>query len=271
MYRGSRKHILDWTSRLTFLPELLQLVRPLDVRVTADSAWMPRGYREPDEARLEEWGHLLLPNSKAWPELQKWWLVHERGANTPNWDLVLACEIEGRPGLLLVEAKANHPELSEKGKELNQTPSQKSTENHERIAAAIAEARAGLQEFDAGIAISIDSHYQLSNRLAFAWKLATLNVPTILLYLGFTGDSGIADAGPPFTTDQSWQDAFTAYAKGVVPATILERRLDVGPSPIWVIVRSWQVLEQSPPRPVALQATRSHNDGPECDCSHASK
>ncbi len=43
--------------------------------------------------------------------LRKWWLVHERGANTPNWDIAAGCEIEGKTGVILVEAKANVPEL----------------------------------------------------------------------------------------------------------------------------------------------------------------
>jgi hypothetical protein len=33
-------------------------------------------------------------------------------ANTPNWDLAFGCEIAGKTGLILVEAKANEPELT---------------------------------------------------------------------------------------------------------------------------------------------------------------
>jgi hypothetical protein len=36
-------------------------------------------------------------------------------------------------------------------------------------------------------------HYRFANRLAFAWKTASEGMPTILLYLGFTGDDGISD------------------------------------------------------------------------------
>jgi hypothetical protein len=55
--RGSRKHVLDWTSRQEFCSELLQLVAPIDVRVTPWSRWMPRGHGKPEEARLETFGH----------------------------------------------------------------------------------------------------------------------------------------------------------------------------------------------------------------------
>jgi len=72
---------------------------------------MPRGYSNPREARLESFGPRLLPESPAWLALRDWRLVHKAGANTPNWDIAAGCEIEGRAGIVLVEAKANWPEL----------------------------------------------------------------------------------------------------------------------------------------------------------------
>jgi hypothetical protein len=62
MSRGSRKHVLDWTERPEFCAELLQLVAPVECRLTAQSKWMPRGYRSPDEARLETFGPEVLPH-----------------------------------------------------------------------------------------------------------------------------------------------------------------------------------------------------------------
>ena len=41
MYRGSRKHVLDWVERPMFLPELLALARPAMVRLTPASIYMP--------------------------------------------------------------------------------------------------------------------------------------------------------------------------------------------------------------------------------------
>lgn len=110
--RGSRKHVLDWTSTPEFLVELLQLVAPIHARVSAASQWMPRGHNDLEEARLETFGPKALPDAGVWAALRTWWLAHEEGANTPNWDIALSCEIEDRPGLVLVEAKANAPELS---------------------------------------------------------------------------------------------------------------------------------------------------------------
>lgn len=49
----------------------------------------------------------------------------------------------------------------------------------------------------------VDSHYQLSNRVAHLWKHATCKIPVILLYLGFCGDREIE---PSFFRDEEpWQ------------------------------------------------------------------
>ena len=120
--------------------------------------------------------------------------------------------------------------------------------HHSRIGAAIEEAARGWRELDDGVAISRDSHYQLANRLAFTWKLAQLGVPVVLVYLGFTGDDGIAEAGKPFRDDADWQVAFGEYVDGVVPLGLFERRLELASTPIWLLSRSRPVLEISPPR-----------------------
>ena len=160
----------------------------------------------------------------------------------------MACEVEGRPGLVLVEAKANVPELSVAGKLLDTVASSASSENHQQIGRAISEACAELQRVSASTAISRDSHYQLSNRVAFAWKLASLGVPTVLVYLGFCGDDGIVDAGMPFADPTHWNAVFAEYARSVVPQDLFERRIDCGAASAWLLIRSRQVLETSPAR-----------------------
>ena len=155
-------------------------------------------------------------------------MAHKAGANTPNWDLAAACEIEGKSGLVFVEAKANWPELQVAGKPLSADALTKSRENHDRIRMAVSTARDGLKQAGFRTAISIDSHYQLANRIAFMWKLAMLGVPTVLIYLGFTGDDGISDAGKPFADADEWNRAFNEYARDVVSAEVLEKRLHFG-------------------------------------------
>lgn len=248
IYRGSRKHVLDWTSQSTFAAELTALLSPVPIEIGADAQWMPRGAEYPAEARLERFGPAWLPDASLWLNLRGWWLRHHRGANTPNWDIAVGCKIEGRPGLVLVEAKANWPELSRDGKLLAEDASDNSGENHEHIGSAIDAACAGWRLIDPRVSICRDSHYQLANRLAFTWKLASLGIPVVLVYLGFTGDEGIReDVGAPFRDDTDWQRAFSEYAHGVVPLDLFDRRLDVGLSPVWLLSRSRPILQQSPP------------------------
>jgi hypothetical protein len=246
-YRGSRKHVLDWTSRPTFPVELLELVAPVDCKLTRSSKWMPQGVVAPQEARLETFGPQFLQGD-SWRQLREWWLAHEHGANTPNWDIAAGCEIEGRPGLILVEAKANVAELGPHGKPSPAADAVNSQANHARISEAIADACAGLARAGVNTSIAAATHYQLSNRLAFAWKLATLGIPTVLVYLGFLGDEGIRDVSEPFSDHDHWQTTFTRYAQSVVPASALEKRIDCGAAPTWFLVRSRQVIESSPAR-----------------------
>jgi len=247
-FRGSRKHVLDWTSKPTFLRELAALVVPARVEIVPLAPHMPRGDTDFKEARLDTFGPMWLPGSHAWQALRDWWLAHPDRANTPNWDIAVGCLIEDRPGFVLVEAKANWPELGPGRKRLDEHASTRSLENHEHIAQAIGEACRGWQVLDSEVHISMDSHYQLANRLAFTWKLATLGIPVVLVYLGFTGDSGIADAGRPFADSRDWDEAFSKYAYKMVPPSMFERRLEVQGCPVWLLSRSCDVIEVSPSR-----------------------
>jgi len=246
MYRGSRKHILDWISQKNFTSELLDLIAPIQSSLPSEPIFQPRGYDDAKEARLEEWGPRYLPNLIEWTSLKKWWLAYSEGANTPNWDLVVATEFNGIPGLTLVEAKANLAELKKDGKTLDKNPSADSTENHKKIGQAIEEARSALETEIPGIKISRDIHYQLSNRVAYSWKLASLGVPVLLVYLGFIGDQGISDVGDPLTDVSMWESTMQDYIKPVLPTQFLSRWIPCVRSQMCVIIRSRQILEQSP-------------------------
>lgn len=208
--------------------------------------WRPRGYRDAAEARLERFGPAVTSLPAIWEELASWWLSHRAGANTPNWDIAMNCAIEGCPGLLLVEAKANERELSHAGKRMSDDATLNSLANHDRIASAIAEANEALRRTHPTINLSIASHYQLANRIAFAWKLANLGIPTIVMYIGFTGDGGIVDAGVPFRGHEHWTTHFNGHLESVAPLAMLDRRIECGDSAFWLISRSRSVIQQSP-------------------------
>ena len=206
MPRGSREQVLHWTGQLRFLPELLGLVRPtVECRVTADTQWMPMGLAHSQEAKLDSFGPEVLPGYN-WEALSNWWLAKPKGANTPNWDIALRCDIAGKPGLILVEAKAHERELDERGKEEREDASANSKENHRRIAEAIGDAQRDLLERGCleGVKISHERSYQLANRIAFAWKLASTGIPVVLVYLGFIDDKEIANFGKPFKKAADW-------------------------------------------------------------------
>ena len=130
------------------------------------------------------------------------------------------------------------PELSTAGKLLRSDASQNSHQNHAHIGAAIDEACAAWRRTDPRVTISRDTHYQLANRLAFTWKLASLGISVVLLYLGFTGDEGIRDAGKPFADDADWRRAFGYYVEHSFPVDLVGGRFEFGETPAWVLSRS---------------------------------
>jgi hypothetical protein len=244
--------MLEWIDQPGFREELNELLKPAPIDVPANSAYLPLGTAKPQEARLDKWGRTAAPHPTAWDDLKKWWLRHPKGANTPNWDFASTCTIENVEGLLLVEAKANTRELSRAGKRLVVTQRGKSrtevsirrtSDNHDHIGEAIGLASRELCRLGAASPFSIRSHYQLANRLAFAWKLASLGFPVALLYLGFYGDNGLAAS---FVGRADWEETFEAHASGVVSLQAGKPHVMIGNVPIWILLRSRQVLDSPP-------------------------
>ena len=199
---------------------LTQIVNLPDVVVSPDDKWMPCGkpvLREnglwdmdpAKEVRLSDPNCLV--SCAVQQQLKNWWLVH--GGNTPNWDIASTCTIKSEPGLLLVEAKAHRNELSEPDK-----CGSGNSENLKRICCAIAEASAGLESMTGNPwALSLDHHFQLSNRFAWSWKLVSLGIPVVLLYLGFLNAREMG--GQLFQSKAEWQKILKKYCEGVVDNT----------------------------------------------------
>jgi hypothetical protein len=138
-----------------------------------------------EEAKLGESIGFLSEEQRE--EVTSWWLAVRKGANTPNWHIASTCTIGEKKGLLLVEAKAHVAELKEDCKTLDEDASDLSIDNHKQIGLAITAASLGLNNALPGWRLSCDSHYQLANRFAWAWKLASMGIPVVLVYLGFVG------------------------------------------------------------------------------------
>jgi hypothetical protein len=248
-FDGSRRHILDWVESPDFLETVRQWVTPQGFSVAGDAIWMPHGWNQPKESRLFERASPFLDAGRK-DILRRWWLAHE--GNTPNWDLIV--QAAGRDGsaLVLVEAKAKVSEFDCKSKRLlyrseDLEAREKTTANHRQIGRAIVEASNALSS--QGICISCEHHYQLSNRIAMAWKLASLGIPSTLIFLGFTGDREIAREGDYFADDNHWRHAFTEYLKGVLPIDLLEKDISSGAAPFRVLSRSVPAIRDS--RPIA--------------------
>jgi len=229
-FRGSRFRCLLAThqSRPRVIAFLNSLVHPVACGGEGDK-FMPEGFGNPDEARLGETPGFLSDEQRR--VVTDWWLAKPETANSPNWDIVSTCTVNGRKGLLLVEAKAHASELR-----ANDSCGARDEDNGKKIKGAIADAN---QKLGQGWRLSIDSHYQVSNRFAWACKVASLGVPTVLVYLGFLNAHEMSQ---PFASHSDWERCLLAYADGVVPRTVWNStQISVSGTPVIPLIRSADV------------------------------
>ena len=253
--RGSRPRCVLLTdgNRGKVARRLTKLVNIPEIAVSADDIWMP--YGKPTKTEVGTWcdspskeaevGNPRKPNilvsGEVHKKLNNWWLTVHRGSMTkPTWDVASTCTVAGKPGLLLVEAKAHKDELNWKGKSLKRDPSLGTIENHDRIGEAISEASAELHRVTKGPwNLSRDSRYQLANRFAWSWKLASLGIPVVLVYLGFLNAQDMADRGEIFGSDADWEQAVREYGEGVVDNDCWGQWLDVEGIPFLPLIRTF--------------------------------
>lgn len=231
--RGSRLRCLMFTSmpRNYVANCLTELVQPFGVVDSTRDQWMPKGFLEPDEARLgEDSGFLSEKHRKS---LKAWWLKVTRNANTPNWDIVSTCKTEGQTGLILIEAKAHSKELKQEDK-----CGSSNDGNLEQIGKAIHKANTGLNSILPGWGLSKDTCYQISNRFAWSWKVASLGVPVILVYLGFLNAEEMVDQGVPFHSNEEWNSIIRKYSHGIVPDLAWNTRLEINGTAMYALIRA---------------------------------
>jgi hypothetical protein len=206
---------------------LTTLIEPWG-KVRSTDRWMPFGFEQNAEAQL----HLatdLIPNRRGRETLRDWWLAIPRGkTTTPNIDLASTCLVQGKEGLLLVEAKAHDYELRKEkvGKKLAKDYSHDSRTNHEHIALAIGAANTSLSgDTKLTWSLSRDSHYQMSNRFAWAWKLTELGIPVILVYLGFTGCEEMREGKHqrPIASQEEWAEMVRVHSRSLFPDEVWNR------------------------------------------------
>jgi len=223
---GSRIHILNLVERPDFTDRLSELLWPTGATIQATDVWMPKGCSDPKEAR--NLSHILPILD--WKTIRDWWLIY--GSRTPDWDLASSCTIQGQRGLVIAEAKAHVGELKEKD-----ICGSGNCKNREQIGKALDETGQALC-----INISRDmrlTHYQLANRIAFSWKIASMGIPIILVYLGFLGDKTWPD--DLFEDNDHWERELRKYMDKYIPIKFTEHWIDCGEAQMQMIVRSLPV------------------------------
>ena len=240
--RGSkaRCHLLTHGSPDAVAARLTALVTPF-ASVAPSDRWMPEGFENTAEATLPEADRLLTADVRL--ELRRWWLsVASNNTRTPNWDVASTCTIEGKSGIVLIEAKAHDQELikEETGRKCIEAPvSGSARRNLLRIDWAIRDASVALTE-STGLtwALSRDWGYQMSNRFAWAWKLTDLGIPVVLVYVGFLGASEMIDKGSPFADAADWESVVKRHSRPLFAAEVWGQRWTLDGKPFVALIRS---------------------------------
>lgn len=250
-FKGSRLRCLLLTSQpdQAFAEALTRLVSP-HATVEPHHLRAPHGFLQPDEAKLGETPGFLSDSQRT--EITDWWLEETRNANTPNWDLVSQCRIGEQDGLILVEAKAHEGEFKTDSDSCGAKEP-----NAGQIRKAIRDATDAWNQILPGFALAFDSHYQLSNRLAFAWKLAEMGIPNVLVYLGFLDAHEMDDGKRKLLSDpEQWRDCVLRKSGGRVPEQVWEQTFSVGGTPVTVVIRSARVAVE-----MAVPSGKTEADG----------
>lgn len=234
-FRGSQKHVLDLLDEFGKNHHTFNEMLSGFAKIGEKDTYLPRSTEEPDECTLRMFlQYARVTDSFDYSKFDAWWVAKEY--KNPTWDMLCTACIQGKRGLVLVEAKAHLSELKEEGKSQDSDASAQSQENHTRITECIAEAARGLSgAIQVPVNISADTHYQLANRIASAWKLASCGLPVVLLYLGFTGDTYFPDH---FHCDAEWQKTMLNHLKEVFPQEFVNTTLMIGVTPMSILTRS---------------------------------
>jgi hypothetical protein len=250
-----RCHLLTHGTKGEVAQRLTGLIEPFGEVLTTDF-WMPEGFAECEEAQLHT-AERIIPDPKLRASLLSWWLAvpGARRTTTPNWDIASTCSVRGRRGLLLIEAKAHDAELrnEERGKPLGAEDgkgvSTDSRRNHVKIGACIQDASLALSEQTHLVwALSRDWNYQMANRFTWARKLTELEIPVILIYLGFIGCEEMrkGSAQRPIIDKEDWQHMVQAHSQPLFPREIWDQEWNVHGQPFIPLIRVHEQILRVP-------------------------
>jgi hypothetical protein len=196
---------------------------------------MPLGFDAPEEAQLHK-AERLIPSRTDRLALTGWWLEDARPTSrTPTWDIASTYSIDGRRGLLLVEAKAHKGEMTNEGKRFRKGSSEA---NHASVGRAIAEVNEGFRQATKleKWHLSSTSCYQMGNRFAWSWKLCKPGYSVVLVYLGFLDANEMQP--DPFDQDSDWRNFVTAHSASLFPSEIWNRSINIDGVSLRPLIRS---------------------------------
>jgi hypothetical protein len=88
--------------------------------------------------------------------------------------------------------------------------------------------------------------YQLANRIAWAWKLASMGVPVVLVYLGFLHATEMSDRGEWLVDRTQWEGAVRRCGSDGVPTDAWGKRLELGDAWLQLEIRTTHVPLPTP-------------------------
>lgn len=243
--KGSKTAMIKLVKSEDYINIINGLIKENEVIITSEDISIPNAQIPNKEVTLSSFLRQNFDPKKA-KNITDWWI--QKGNATPKWDLISTCTIDGKRGILLVEAKAHKGELkNDKKKEGNQ-------DNFKQIVTAIAEANTTIKKEVNGICLSTENCYQFSNRVAHAWWLANQGIPVVLLYLGFlnvddlnVGDLNVGDLNEDnkkynyklFTSHDVWKGYFEEHTKIVDASELIDKSVDCGEGSFVTICRSY--------------------------------
>lgn len=237
--KGSSEQILDLIDR-GGIKQINDIINDKSIVITSDDWWYPKSKDKPKEVSiltfLKSHSNLFNINPSYINEFKTWWVVYK--GKFPTWDYIASATINGKKGIVLIEAKSHVDEFDTNGKKIKETASEASHVNHKQITEAIEKARDSINKLNrTEIKISIDNCYQLSNRIAQSWWLASHGIPVTLVYLGFIGDTSMANNYKIFMNESEWKVAVENYFSIVDCKELIEIDIRTKSAPFKIITR----------------------------------
>jgi hypothetical protein len=118
-----------------------------------------------------------------------------------------------------------------------------------KIGACIQDASLALSEQTHLVwALSRDWNYQMANRFTWARKLTELEIPVILIYLGFIGCEEMrkGSAQRPIIDKEDWQHMVQAHSQPLFPREIWDQEWNVHGQPFIPLIRVHEQILRVP-------------------------